>query len=540
MRCALPIFFAAAWSGCATTGLFSDRPILWRDPDDLPIALPKPHTAGIQWTGMRDAVVLPAERALSLDYGEESWNVNALDETPDSTWYVDIRRSDGGQAPPRAFTVEEMTRGPFGDDRGPVLPLTITKGKAEGSTPGLVALDARGKRYMLKLDPPGWLGLNTSTEVVATRLAWAAGWLVPSEKIIDVKPADLILSPKARTKDRWDMEVPLTAEMVAALLERTPHEADGTIRICASRWLEGKNVGWWAYTGRRPDDPNDRIPHEDRRDVRGFGVFAAWVNDIDAMENNTMDAYVGPEGKGHLIHYQQDVGGSFGQFAAVPATVWMGDETYFMPGRILASLFTFGGLYRTWEGDAREERRAELLRDFPQLGYFDDLGFDPAKWHPILDNPAFVRQTARDRYWGAKRVIAFSEVEIRAAVALGHYPPATAERLVEILLHRRTNIARAFLAEVAPLDYFHFEQGRLCFSDLWLDAGLGGERYSAAIDGLPKTVGSDRCLDAPLTAGYHIARLSATPVAARRRHVPLVGVHFVADGRSAHVVGIER
>jgi hypothetical protein len=41
--------------------------------------------------------------------------------------------------------------------------------------------------------------LNTSTEVVASRLAWAAGWLVPS--------------------------------MLADLLHRTPREPDGTVGV---------------------------------------------------------------------------------------------------------------------------------------------------------------------------------------------------------------------------------------------------------------------------------------------------------------------
>src|SRR5258706_7280824 len=168
---------AVAVAGCATSGRFADRPILWRDPDTSPIARPAVQSAGIQWTGLRDAVVFPVDRALSLDYGEESWNVNALDEVPDSSWFVDLRRPADAHLPPRAFSVEEMARGPFGDDAAPILPLTIVKGKTIGSTPALAALDARGKRYMLKLDPPGSLRPNTSTEGVATRPAWAAGWL---------------------------------------------------------------------------------------------------------------------------------------------------------------------------------------------------------------------------------------------------------------------------------------------------------------------------------------------------------------------------
>jgi hypothetical protein len=400
------IFLLSA--GCAPAVRFADRPILWRDPDDAPIRIPRPRATGIQYSGFRDGVLYPVDRALSLDYGVEADNANALDEAPDSSWFVDLRRGSDESARPRAISDQEMARGAFGEDPGPVAPFTVVKGKTIGSTPGLVVKDARGRRYMFKLDPPGWLGLNTSTEVVATRLVWAAGWLVPAEQIIAVDPAQLLLAPEAKSKDAWDQEVPFGSEQLEALLARTPREDDGRLRVCASAWLPGRNIGSWAYMGLRKDDPNDRVPHQNRRDVRGFGVMAAWLNDIDTMENNTMDAYVGEDGAGHVVHFQQDVGGSFGQFAAVPAEQWMGEETFFMPGRILSSLFTFGALSRRWDTPQRDAERRRLLAAYPQLGYFDDASFDARDWHPVLDNPAFERQTARDRFWGAKRVLAFS------------------------------------------------------------------------------------------------------------------------------------
>jgi hypothetical protein len=219
----------------------------------------------------------------------------------------------------------------------------------------------------------------------------------------------------------------------------------------------------------------------------------------------------------------------------------MGEETFFMPGRILASLLTFGALSRTWEGSDRERRRTALLQKYPQLGYFDDAGFDPAKWQPILDNPAFVRQTARDRYWGAKRVVAFSAMELRAAVALGHYPPATEERLFEILWHRRERIARAFFGKLTALDYFQFVEHRLCFDDLFIEAGLGGERntrYSARVDGTRPLPVDGRCVLTSASPGYHVVELSAERSGELRRRG--VKVHFIADSRTARVVGIER
>jgi hypothetical protein len=533
-------------AGCATASRFADRRVLWRDPDDRPIHQPKaPEPTGIQFAGLRDALLLPADRGLALDYGEEAVNVNALDEVPDSSWWHDLRRAGlegDARLKPRSFSPEEITRGPFGDDPGPVAPYTIVKGKTIGSTPGLVIVDARGVKYLFKLDPPNWLGLNTSTEVVATRLAWAAGWLVPAEMIVHTREAELVLAPTARDKNAMGEDVPLTRAMVDALLKRTPREADGSIRACASRWLPGRSLGPWGYTGRRKDDPNDGIAHENRRDVRAFGVWAAWVNDIDTLENNTLDQYVGNEGSGHVVHYQQDVGGSFGQFAAVPAEVWMGDETFFMPGRIVASLFSLGVMLRPFDDERRDERRRRLMAQYPELGYFDDDGFDPRAWHPVLDNPAFVRMTMRDRYWGAKQIVAFTAEEVRAAVALGQYAPATETRLFEILWNRRDKIARAYLSETAPLDYFRFEQERLCFDDMWLTAGLGGAettRYIVRADPERRDVGAARCVAVNGSQGYHVVELGV--VRGGERHQPRpVRVHYIASRETLRVVGIER
>ncbi|HEY1586354.1 MAG TPA: hypothetical protein VGH63_11750, partial [Polyangia bacterium] len=53
--------------GCATSSRFHDRPVLWRDPDNQPIRQPHvPLATGIQYAGFRDALVLPADRALAL------------------------------------------------------------------------------------------------------------------------------------------------------------------------------------------------------------------------------------------------------------------------------------------------------------------------------------------------------------------------------------------------------------------------------------------------------------------------------------------
>ncbi len=55
--------------------------------------------------------------------------------------------------------------------------------------------------------------------------------------------------------------------------------------------------------------------------------------------------------------------------------------------------------------------------------------------------------------------------------------------VVAVLLWQRlAAIARAYLSDVAALDYFRVEAGALCWDDLSVEAGLGdasGQRYRA-------------------------------------------------------------
>jgi hypothetical protein len=78
----------------------------------------------------------------------------------------------------------------------------------------------------------------------------------------------------------------------SAWLATTPKLADGRIRALASRYVPGKVVGQFRFTGTRSDDANDIYPHERRRELRGMRVFAAWLNHDDARSINSIDTYV--------------------------------------------------------------------------------------------------------------------------------------------------------------------------------------------------------------------------------------------------------
>ena len=104
----------------------------------------------------------------------------------------------------------------------------------------------------------------------------------------------------------------MTLDDVQHWLKHQPRQADGTIRVLASRWVPGKVVGSFRFTGTRPDDPNDIYPHERRRELRGLRVFAAWLNHDDARSINSIDSYVEDDGRRYIRHYLQDFGSTLG------------------------------------------------------------------------------------------------------------------------------------------------------------------------------------------------------------------------------------
>src|SRR5262245_5514247 len=97
-----------------------------------------------------------------------------------------------------------------------------------------------------------------------------------------------------------------------ATVDNIPHYEDGSFRIMASLATPGKPTGPFRYQGTRSDDPNDIVPHENRRDLRGLFVIAAWLNHTDAKANNTLDTVVEEEGVQYVKHWLIDFGSALG------------------------------------------------------------------------------------------------------------------------------------------------------------------------------------------------------------------------------------
>lgn len=486
---------------CASDGAsrvrFENRDPVWAVDDTRPMAQPPEREYLRNTMAFQTLLRKPVVDTLSVPAPRRAMNVNALGEVPDSTWFTNRI----GRHP---LTPEDVARGP-GTGEGPARsePLRVVRAKKGGAQPGFLVKDARGDLYILKFDGAKRPELETGADAVVQRLLWAVGYHVPEDHVIHFDRDDLVVAADATRDDALGQEVALTGEDLDETLALVPRSIDGARwRGLVSKFLDGVPVGGYAMAGTRPGDPNDRVPHEHRRDVRGQKVFFAWLAHTDVKEDNTLDMWVehAPgSGRGHLIHYLVDFGKGLGAKGLGPNNV-QDTYGYQLDARLaLASLFTLGIWRRPWE--------SAVTPDLRGVGRFDVEHFDPARFHTSLPWVPHWRMDRFDGFWAAKILVRLRREHIRAAVDQGRYSdPRTREYLEETLVGRQRKLARYWFGRVNPIDRLRVEEGpegwRLCAADLLLAHALadvaGRTRYELSAWGWDgESLGWSRDMEAP-------------------------------------------
>ncbi len=421
--------------------------------------LPSPHSEW--WHYASHSTVKPAGRLISparyykwATGGRTALDVNDFGEVPDSSWFHNRIGRWSAETSERELS-------PL-DHPGPAAGiLTVINGKPAGVTPGFVVKDSADVVWYVKFDQPAYPELTTGAEIISSRLLYAAGYHVPELHLVRVELQRFRLSPNARGRNSYNQSVPLTEETLQTLLAQLNPNPEGKARALFSRALPGSYLGPFAFQGTRHDDPNDLIPHQRRRSLRGLWVFSAWLNNIEPGSKNTIDTFIPVENdKGFVKHYLLDFGSALGATGVESKHLSDGYENLVSWSEITKRALSMGLRYPYWLYVKRSRYRA--------VGVFESTVFDPKRWAPLLPNPAFQESTPNDTFWAAAILARFTPKQIAAAVASAEYSETGAEEFVTtVLIERQKKLLRFAFSDMAGIvDPMVKDNTWIYFSDL--------------------------------------------------------------------------
>ena len=541
--------------GCASSAPYTLGPVKTEDPDRQPIDRPKEVVENQYWDRVDMSVIYQLEKPLDLNWvgrgvgkslgvaeADEADNVNVMDEPPNSSWWQ--RRIFY-----RDLSMEALAEGPNDRDTTGVAAgpdtsgtWTVVSGKFEGAARGFQIKDSRGDRYLVKLDGPKWPEQTTAAEVISTKIFHAAGYYVPQNTITYFEPAQLRVGDDATVQD-GNRERPMTREDITTLLSPYEPRDDGTIRGLASKFVDGTPLGPFEFRGTRSDDPNDRVRHEQRRELRGLRVIGSWLNDADRRAANTLSVYTDEQ---YVKHYLIDMGSTLGANASSPHKPVHG-QAYILDQRKIPQALVSLGAYRFpwWYYDPTPKYKA--------VGYFRSDVLKPGDWVMSYPNAAHEKMTRRDAYWGAKIVMSFSDAEIRRIVETADISnPQAEDYLVQTLIERRDKIGRYWFDRINPLDRFEVQEApvaastgsgrvgpRLAFDDLAVTTDLASgarRRYAVQFHHDGDALGPRRIVNASAVQlqvdGQRLrALLDAEGAEERDERVVRAAVQTVAEGK---------
>jgi hypothetical protein len=420
----------------ANPRFFPDDP-LWTDDDTL---LDASKVAPQEDSNFYDFVVNqfgdPGERSTV-----KAMNVNTLDEVPDSMWFSNrIGRKD--------IPIAELVRGP--DSFAPPISIDnwmISRDKGSGLQPGFRMLTPTGETYQIEVDPPSQPEMATGAEIIGTAFYYAIGYHTVEVYLSEFDARDVLISQRATIRDPYSAKRrPFTHRDLDNLLQHAARQPNGKYRVLASRFAKGKPLGNFRYYGTRPDDPNDVVPHEHRRELRGARVFAAWLNHDDSRGVNSLDFLESVDKKNYIRHYMFDFGSTLGSGTIFSQRHRPGNEYIYESAPGWKTLATFGLYLRPW-----------MLIDYPEdmppaVGRFEGDAFDPLKWKPEYPNPAFENMRPDDAFWAARIVAKFNDAAVRAIVEKAKFTDrAATDYMTATLIKRRDKVLKTWLNVVNPV-----------------------------------------------------------------------------------------
>jgi hypothetical protein len=530
--------FSASRGSVATTSphFYRDDP-LTREPESQDASRAAESEIGDLYEMVHNLFVTPGYEPSGL----RAENLNTIDEVPDSSWFTNRIGTS-------ALTTEELVRGPIAGAPPDPSRWVIMREKPSGVHPGITARDAKGEVWFLEFDPPYYPEAATGAVVMATKFFWALGYNQVESFLTTFDPKQMTFDPEATLRRPNGKRTPFTRDDINSLLENVARRPDGTYRVVAGRLLPGTILGNFRFEGTRPDDPNDVVPHERRRELRALRVFGAWTNLTDLKSKNTIDTLVTENGRATVKHWLQDVGSTFGM--CNDRYEWdLSWEHFYQGGATAKRLVSFGFALSPWQTVNYTER--------PSIGKFDGDRFDPRTWRPQTPTTAYMEMRDDDAFWAALRVGAFTNEMIRAIIHTGEFSDPVSERaLGDIMIKRRDKILATYLPAVNPIVTPRLENNRLTFDNAAVRLGVAKapETYRASwfqFDNatgetrfLSETIGTTTSIDAPrglpTTAnGFVAVDISATAKEHAAWRKP-VRTYFRLGPDGWTLVGLER
>lgn len=503
--------FAFALGCTREPGRFPLAPTVWRDSDDIAFGpAPEEYVSPMVWDVGDQSLFYPLTRAFVIDPAGEAVDVNALDEVPDSSWF----QNRIGQ---HAMTPEQTALGPCSPGSGtPPTPWIVTGAKPNGANPGFIIKDASGQRHLVKFDGVVQGPRATSADVIVSKLYHAAGYSVPCNRVVYFDPATVSIKEGAKAEDASGNEVPLTQSHLDAVYVKAQVAPDGKLRASSSLFLTGKPIGPFTYQGTDDADPNDVVAHQDRRELRGMRLLAAWTQHFDAREQNTLSTWIetGPD-QGYVRHNVIDFGDCFGSVWEPPTLGRrIGHSHYFDLDETLSDWLSFGIRTRPWD-------TARFGPSGKVFAYYDVDDFVPEDWKAGYPNPAFSRMSERDGAWMARIIARFSDAHLRELVESAELgSPALDAELLRVLSGRRDRVLERYLTRLSPLTHPALRRGvpaDLCLLDVVAESGVrpGHERGYAVtaypggapvrVEHVRATAGHRVCAALPRVAGASAA-----------------------------------
>ena len=386
-------------------------------------------------------------------------NVNTIDEVPDSSWFTNrIGRN--------AMTVADVVRDPDRVDRLSLDGWTVSGGKSTGVQPGFRMTDPQGTLYQIEVDPPSNPELASGSEIIGTAFYYAMGYNTVDVYLAEIDRTTLVVSERSTIRDPLNgKRRPLRRSDLDDVFDRAARLPNGRYRVLVSRFAAGTPLGNFRYYGTRPDDPNDVVPHEHRRELRGARVFGAWLNHDDSRGINSLDMLETTNGRAWVKHYMFDFGSILGSGTVFAQRHRPGNEYIFEQRPGWLTLATLGLYVRPW-----------MLIDYPEVppsvGRFEAHAFEPQKWKPEYPNAAFDNVRPDDAFWAARIVARFSDEMVGAVVKKAQYSdPRATEYLTRALITRRDKVLATWLNQVCPaVDPRLLAEGALTFSNAAVDA----------------------------------------------------------------------